>query len=279
METIKLLTTPEWINHGKETPLHVAIQMENLPVVRHLLQSGSDVSMVRPTEETEDISDFPEEAKEQLKKPWPKTMDTCLNLSLVSCSGNQIPLMILEAYPKHVNVAMGRRGLTPLHFAVQRRDVTLVSALLKNGADPTIQRRDTGETALMQCLAMGEDEYIGMIRRKRLDENMSVIRDVILEHSHTFDVQDWDGWTALHVVAVEDDFHTCEKMLVKGADPNLVNRDGNSALHLAARELWQDTVRVIAKFVSLETKMRVNGDGKRPVDYWPEMYTSMLGTD
>jgi len=282
-DVVSALLTAESINIADsrgETALHVAIQTDNAPLVKKMLNLGADVSIVKPSA-AHDVSDFHDDAKTALsKRAWPEPQDTCLNLALVSCATSEVPLLLLSANASLVNTPQGRQGNTPLHLAVARSDVGLVKALLEHGADTSLQRRDTGETALMQCLSMGDDVYTGMIRRKVLNPTLQQIRDLILDSicqqsdpESSLNVQDWDGWTALHICAVEDDAATCKRILSMGTDANLVNRDGNTPLHLAGRELWEHTFKVILPHSNHTLK---NNQGKVPTEYWPEMYEPML---
>jgi len=46
-------------------------------------------------------------------------------------------------------------------------------------------------------------------------------------------VMDREGYTALHLAVVWKHFETCNLLLAEGADPNIVNRHGNGPLWAA----------------------------------------------
>lgn len=63
--------------------------------------------------------------------------------------------------------------------------------------------------------------------------NKDVVID-LLERGCLIDARNFNGQTALHVMVKRDRFECVVTLLSFGADPNLVDSSGNSALHLAA---------------------------------------------
>ncbi|XP_046649308.1 serine/threonine-protein phosphatase 6 regulatory ankyrin repeat subunit A-like [Daphnia pulicaria] len=114
-------------------------------------------------------------------------------------------------------------GLTPLHFAIMDSKTKMVKHLLEPplNADPT--RRDKhGWSALL---------WAAMITMK------AEIFDWLLAHSKVkVDDVGEHGETALHLAALASNVVAAQKLLEKGANPNIFANKGVSPLHVAATQ-------------------------------------------
>lgn len=107
-----------------------------------------------------------------------------------------------------------------------------IGKLVEDGADPDWRRED-GVTTLMMASMTNRLEVI----------------DALLDHGATIDLQAPDGLTALLAACAgaktTRDSGAIEKLIARGADPNLANREGNDALMLCARHGLIEAVIVL----------------------------------
>jgi ankyrin repeat protein len=113
-------------------------------------------------------------------------------------------------------------GITPLHFAVMLKKTEMVKHLLKDpiNADPTTRDSKKGRNALHWAV---------------LNTWEAEIFDLLLAHPKVkVDDVDVYGQTALHLAARVSNVKAAQKLLEKGANPNIFNKKGWSPLHVAA---------------------------------------------
>ena len=118
-------------------------------------------------------------------------------------------------------------GDTRLILAVKKNRADRVQALLAKGADPDIQNED-GETALHRAASCAHD---------------ATLAQCLIDSGANLNIKDNEGDTPLicAVIAsrndetdVVTDLDVVRALLAKGADPDIQNEDGETALHLAA---------------------------------------------
>jgi ankyrin repeat protein len=131
------------------------------------------------------------------------------------------------------SVSSGSRGTTPFHRACASADVDLIKLLLAHGADIKLHQADD-ETPMMLALGArrSEDQVIEAVRvLHAAGAEVNVI-------AKTFYLQRSRGGTALHV-ATKRGFKKAMKELVSyGADVNLKDPDGLTALDYAMSRGW-----------------------------------------
>uniref|UniRef100_A0ABD2XM61 Uncharacterized protein n=1 Tax=Trichogramma kaykai TaxID=54128 RepID=A0ABD2XM61_9HYME len=112
-------------------------------------------------------------------------------------------------------------GRTPLHRALTREHWRMARSLLKAGADPNLARAD-GETPLHMICKRKSASYVELFFEsvEEFDRPLRV------------DVGDKAGNTPLHYALALDRPETAELLLRRGADPNLANSTGSTALHI-----------------------------------------------
>jgi ankyrin repeat protein len=141
-------------------------------------------------------------------------------------------------------------GQTALYYAAGNGNDDLLALLLSKGADATITT-DEGLTPFMQASGSG---YAGMAR-------------VLLEHvgGQGVDTQDDKGKTALHHAALWGHDELIGFLIDKGADPNITDLDGSTALACACREFEWPVVLLLVTHMgphALETR---DSEGRTPL--------------
>lgn len=133
-------------------------------------------------------------------------------------------LSILRALLEHGAAidARGFDGETPLLFALYSCHQEAAAILLEFGADVNLKEDKYGYNALMYA---AECEW----------EPLKPFESII-ERTTSIDARDNDGWTALMLAAFIDESANVELLIRRGADPRLVNNEGQTALIIAQQE-------------------------------------------
>uniref|UniRef100_A0ABD2XF07 Uncharacterized protein n=1 Tax=Trichogramma kaykai TaxID=54128 RepID=A0ABD2XF07_9HYME len=137
--------------------------------------------------------------------------------------------------PLQVN-ARDQFGNTPLHIALNHHCTKLARLLLKRGADPNLTNAK-GLTALQIICTKNCDSYDVM---KLFEINKKAKRPIQVNKQDSF------GNTALHFALHQRNNKMVVRLLLeKGANPNLANAEGSTALHYRSTP---ETVRVGLRF-------------------------------
>ena len=155
-------------------------------------------------------------------------------------------------------------GRTALISAAAGGDLALVNALLSNGVDVNV-KDNQGYTALAHAVeAMYSEVEDALLNHPRLDPNAGglkgrpvlmayVWRDdtertqKLLTHGADVNLHDSDGDTALHGAAQNGNVEIIGLLLDKGANPNAKNKLGGTPLMWAAVWGKDDAVRLLLK--------------------------------
>ena len=144
-------------------------------------------------------------------------------------------------------------GQTPLFYASQRGQETVVKALLEKSADPNLQDAKC-RTALHYAVERGHEAVVKLLLENSADPNL----------------KDAKGQTAL-LYAVERGHEAVVKLLLENsADPNLKDETSRAPLIYAARRGYEMIVKLLLK---AGAKPNTNDDGNRP----PLMYAAAKG--
>ncbi|XP_014231650.1 ankyrin-1-like [Trichogramma pretiosum] len=188
--------------HGR-TALHSALAMnsDNRKLVELLLRKGADPNMAD------------NEGSTALHIICMRRDDGMIEMLLKICAELGVTLQV---------DARDKSGDTPLHAALSNGRVQTSELLLRNGANPNAANAK-GSTPLHSICKHPEDSHI-LARR---------VIDVCAELRVTLRVnaQDASGDTALHVALSSGCRNLARLLLSNGANPNLANDGGLTALH------------------------------------------------
>jgi hypothetical protein len=112
------------------------------------------------------------------------------------------------------------RQRRPLHFTAMRPDLDRMRLLLDRKADPNVLENNTGNSPLLWASATGSVEAVGLL----------------LDHGAAVNLRNpFDCATALHRAAANGHLGVVRNLLAKGADPELTDQHGDTALGLAVK--------------------------------------------
>ena len=132
-------------------------------------------------------------------------------------------------------------GWTPLFMAIRRGDPDVVRLLLRASAKPG-HRANGDMTALHYAM-------IAPVKGRPLEKTLEIVNLLLLEDMSLANARNCDGTTPLHIAALlysdreirnqiqqgdlKDIPRLLEVLFSVGADPNIKNKEGNTALHEA----------------------------------------------
>ncbi|XP_046634899.1 serine/threonine-protein phosphatase 6 regulatory ankyrin repeat subunit B-like isoform X2 [Daphnia pulicaria] len=181
------------------TPLHYAIMGTNLEInTRHLIGKGTDP----------DIAD---------KKGY-----TPLHYAAFNAKEIEIETISLILKNQHVDINhINKGGETYLHYAIKASNAEMARCLLEKGADPTIRNTEGNNSFQLAALFLTDTHVLGLMlgNEKKIE----------------IDERDKQGRTALHLAIATSNVTAARFLLSNGANPNVADEDGLTALHQAAK--------------------------------------------
>ena len=159
-------------------------------------------------------------------------------------------LEIIMKFSPDLNL-VNDKGDTPLLCATQKKHEDLAIQLLKFGADPNI-RNKKNRTALSYSLAIGLRKLARALIRGGADPNGT----------------EETGWSILHVAVANDRYQEAALLLERCRLIDFQDKNGLTALHMAARSRYDETIRLLAKNGADLTLKDVRG--RRALDVYRE---------
>jgi len=188
------------------TALHWAVRSDDLETVRMLLTAGADAKA--------------------------STSDGITPLALAAINGSVSVTEALLKAGADPNVALPE-GETILMTAARTGQPDVLKTLLKHGADFNARENWFGETALMWAAAENHPEAIRILIESGADVNArSRLLDVPRRRTGQ-SVLPLGSWTPLMYAARQGALEATEALAAEGADLNLTDPDGATALVLA----------------------------------------------
>jgi len=127
-------------------------------------------------------------------------------------------VMALLGRGANVNAKGKYSGWTPLMLAARKGDTELLNLLLSHGADVNAKSPVQNRTALMEA-----------VRNRKIEAAKA-----LLAAYPDVDAVDWEGYTVLMFAAVSGQRDSVNVLLAHGADVNVKNKVGSSALMMAS---------------------------------------------
>ncbi|CAB0044791.1 unnamed protein product [Trichogramma brassicae] len=144
--------------------------------------------------------------------------------------------------------ALDGRSQTPLYWAVSYWNKKAVELLLKRGANPNLA--DADGFAALHILCYSSWDLVENFLKMNAEIGQTV----------NINIQSTVGNTPLHLAVSQGNEKVVELLLRQGADPNLANNDGGTALHLICKRYGDnDLMKILFEVCDqLKKKVRVN---------------------
>ena len=242
------------VNHSgapESIPIYVAARDGHPEIVRLLVEEGADINVTTEGNwgPLHIAYDFPEVARVLLEKN--------ADINRLSDDGTALFLASRWGYPEVVKVYLEHKpdleiglkkegyydGMTALSIAIDQSNTEIVRLLLEAGANVN-QRTRNGRFPLLLALSRSFDSE-------------DTLRTV-LEYNPSLTMTDDDGDTALNYLRMQTPVSSIRLLINAGADPEIRNKKGYTALCIAAREENIDAVKYL-----LSKNGRVNIIGAR----------------
>ncbi|CAB0029894.1 unnamed protein product [Trichogramma brassicae] len=215
-----------------DTPLHLAVKDKNLEVVELLLRNGADPDCTNEDGLTPlHIICQIRNSKELLKKFF-EINNNIQQTVLVDMRDNW--------------------GNSPLHLALRRENRMAAEVLLRNGADPNSINKD----------GLAPLHVISMRRRDTDLPKMLLELSNEVDLAVQLDIQDKSGNTPLHLALDHGLEKVAELLLTNGADPNVPNREGFTALHIICQKFFEDDLSELLFKISKERNQPLHIDAR-----------------
>ncbi|XP_046576920.1 E3 ubiquitin-protein ligase MIB2-like [Haliotis rubra] len=246
------------VKHKGVTPLILAAHDGQFEVVKVLLELGADTSSTDGKGHTALHAALigKKEKTAQLLLEKGASVQVCNHqnrTALHFAAFANLPHVMMELIKKGCNVnAKDVVGDTALHDAIQKGNREAVDLLMraakidlripnKKGFNPLQFAAFTGNTSATQAilkrdagvvnLQKGEDNFAAL-HIATINDHVECARLLIDLGKAKVNIQGANGSTALHLACHEALYRTAELLLEKGADPNLKDVSGNTALHI-----------------------------------------------
>ena len=129
-----------------------------------------------------------------------------------------------------------------MFFRFNRENIAMM--LIKNGAGANANAVDSHGMNALHIAAM---------------EDLPKIVEKLLEDPKiSIDLQDKKFNTALHYASAEDSYESCKILLLRNASPDIVNDEGETPLHIAARE---NCIDILNSLIDCKKRKKMESGG------------------
>jgi len=202
------------LNHENKTPLHLAIENQHEQIITILLRHPNIDMKIRD-----------------------KLGNTPFATAL-TVRNHKAAERILDRMPTAAEQT-DSRGRNFLHLAIMREDLESVLFLLSIQVDVNSRVHDVNQITPLMLASQSENEML--------------IRNLILAGARLND-KDSTQKTALHIAAERGRLCAVQALIQNGCDYDVVDAEGNNALHISMRECMLPIVR------ELLTESRINAE-------------------
>jgi ankyrin repeat protein len=225
------------------TALHWAVRADDVETARRLLGAGAAVKAanrygVTPLSIAATNGNAPmiEALLKAGADPNTATPEGETVLMTAARTGNPAAVNLLLRHGAHVNATEGWLGETALMWAAAENHAEVVTLLLKNGANPNARSKVTGfpkitDGASMQPITMAQGGLTALMLAARQGAVQSAV--ALSDGGADLNLTDPDGTSALVMAIVNRHNDVAAALLEKGADPNVADSAGMAALYAA----------------------------------------------
>ncbi|XP_011179535.2 uncharacterized protein LOC105210346 [Zeugodacus cucurbitae] len=159
---------------------------------------------------------------------------------------------------------------TSLHEAAANGNEEMLQTLLAGNADTSAKETKLGNTPLHEAASRGFSRAVKLLcapkpnvkppaKSKKKEETAKQSRGGTTQNA-TLGLQNFAGFTALHLAAQNGHNQSCRELLMAGANPDIENYYGDSALHTACRYGHAGAARILLSAFCDVNKKNLNGD-------------------
>jgi ankyrin repeat protein len=229
-------TTPDGIS-----PIVIALINGHFDVAGALVESGTDPNLADYTGRTAlyAAADFNTMVKSN--RPAPKVLENRLTgldvARLLLERGADVNAVLKRLPPYRAKLDRGNDtmlggGTTAFLRAAKAGDVPLMKLLLEHGADATLAPTRSGITPLMAAAGLGTAEQDTTGRQKTPAQAIEAIQ-LLLDHGLDVNTQANDGQTAVHGAAMQGFDEVIRFLAAQGAKLDIPDKDGFTPLDVA----------------------------------------------
>ncbi len=229
-------TTPDGISAAV-----IALINGHFDVAGALLEAGTDPNLADYTGRTALYAAIDFNTMVKSNRPAPKVIENRLTgldvarLALergADVNARQKRLAPYRAKLDRGNDGMLGGGTTPFLRAAKAGDVPAMKLLLEHGADPTLAPTRSGITPLMAAAGLGTSEADTTGRQKTQEQAIEAIQ-LLLDRGLDLNAQANDGQTALHGAAMQGYDEVIRFLAAQGAKLDTPDKDGFTPLDVA----------------------------------------------
>ncbi|KAJ4371530.1 hypothetical protein N0V83_004749 [Neocucurbitaria cava] len=275
--------SPYDVNAYGQSALHYAVGYRHITLCRFLIGEGADVNLQdengrKPIDSAWDIV-LSRKATRTVTEAFMQIFGegeyletrqfTLLHKSILELSRTSL-FTLLEDSTANVNVP-DASGRTPLSWAASRGDIHALEALLNSGAVTRVADME-GSTPLIYAVESGEHQCVSKLIDYGADisamnvfgatalqiackasEDTAMLKILIDNHTD-INAIDFDGDTALNSATRHRHTENALYLLEAGADPNIANVAGETAVHMA---IYYYAYDILAELVHRKVNLAV----------------------
>ncbi|CAI9737750.1 E3 ubiquitin-protein ligase MIB2-like [Octopus vulgaris] len=259
VDMVKLLLKFCVVKMGYDTALHLACCVGHIKSVKLILQSEQDSNVVRNNGFTAlhiacdkgftDIADLLIRYKSDINMVS-TSGDTALH---IACSKKFVDVVkLLVKFDADVNI-VNSHGYTALHIACDKECTDIANFLIQSKSDINMVSA-SGYTALHIACNKGFTDIVDLLIQSGADINkkdkynesslhcavlrqhQDIVKLILSQAEVEFDIRNTHDQTPFLQAVSKGNLEIMQMLVLKGADLDAINKDGDNCLHIALRE-------------------------------------------